>query len=340
MQIRHLQFVTFAACLIALIAAGRVTAQGWQKVRVDLGSADKTRPADLMRLGRINDAELWLLADNGVLFKSTDDGKTWADTKISPLIDATGIYFPPSGRFWVVGVSEKGKASGNSPLRFSSDGSKWENVVLPTAYGRITLHGIIFLGKDVGIAVGEAVGRRGVILRTIDGGRSWRFARVNDYSGSFFVEVMFISAKVGFAVGDGGIMQTEDAGSTWSLSWQSPDDRLSDVISMTSTPSGGIIAVGGWALILRSADRGRTWKAATGLGEGSFFRGVSCGTKSCWAVGSDSETDGAAIYRSDDDGKTWVRETVDSKETLFNVIATRTSVIAIGSNGTILRREL
>jgi photosystem II stability/assembly factor-like uncharacterized protein len=59
-----------------------------------------------------------------------------------------------------------------------------------------------------------AVGQRGHVLRSTDGGTHWEQAKVP--VSSDLTAVQFVSAKVGFAVGhDGVVLRSDDAGQSW-----------------------------------------------------------------------------------------------------------------------------
>ena len=65
-------------------------------------------------------------------------------------------------------------------------------------------------GADCVVAVGE----RGHVLRSTDGGKSWVQARVP--LSSDLTAVQFVDAKIGYAVGhDGVVLKSEDGGATW-----------------------------------------------------------------------------------------------------------------------------
>ena len=73
-----------------------------------------------------------------------------------------------------------------------------------------TLYHIDFRNEDDGWAVGE----RGTILRTTDGGQTW--SPVKAPVRSTLLSVKFASDKDGWIVGRGGvILRSEDGGQTW-----------------------------------------------------------------------------------------------------------------------------
>jgi photosystem II stability/assembly factor-like uncharacterized protein len=73
-----------------------------------------------------------------------------------------------------------------------------------------TIYHLDFRGEKRGIAVGE----RGTILRTIDGGNTWTPVAIK--TRATLLSVQFIDDNSGWAIGRSGtILRTDDAGATW-----------------------------------------------------------------------------------------------------------------------------
>ncbi len=103
-----------------------------------------------------------------------------------------------------------------------------------------------------GTAVGYAVGRRGTILKTTDGGATW--VALNSGTGQELRGVHFPnSALVGWAVGKAGtILETRDGGLTWTPQASGTGANLNAVYF----PPGSAV---GWAV----GDKGTILKAST-----------------------------------------------------------------------------
>src|SRR2546423_46327 len=82
----------------------------------------------------------------------------------------------------------------------------WQN---PLPQGN-TLEAVKFIDANTGIAVGE----KGTILRTTDGGATWIFHSIG--TSVSLQGVSFTGASTGTVVGSGGaIFRTTDGGATW-----------------------------------------------------------------------------------------------------------------------------
>src|ERR1051325_10423631 len=106
---------------------------------------------------------------------------------------------------------------------------------------------------------GFAVGARGTILKTTDGGHNWSLitgATEDDLYG-----VSFTDPNTGTVVGNfGAILRTTDAGNHWSVQ----RDGMSDVLFGVSFPDANTgTAVGSDGLILRTTNGGTNWVPQT-----------------------------------------------------------------------------
>jgi uncharacterized protein (TIGR03437 family) len=136
--------------------------------------------------------------DQTTILTSSDSGATWtvlhnADKVIGGARDL--FFHNPSGGF----------AVGGGGIYYSRDGGvSWENRVPPSGNG--PLFGVHFTDAYTGVAVGS----RGLILRTTDGGFTWK---VQPSGVSFVLRgVSFSNAITGWAVGTGGLLRTTTGG--------------------------------------------------------------------------------------------------------------------------------
>lgn len=105
-----------------------------------------------------------------------------------------------------------------------------------------------------------AVGERGHVLLSADGGRHWRQAAVP--VDATLTSVCFSDPKRGWAVGhDEVILATVDGGANWTLQHYAPQARQ-PLLSVVCGPEGALLAVGAFATTYRSGDGGRSWRAA------------------------------------------------------------------------------
>ena len=104
-----------------------------------------------------------------------------------------------------------------------------------------------------------AVGERGVILLSDDGGRQWRQARSVPAAGTL-TGVSFTDARHGWAVGHWGlVLHTQDGGETWRIQHQDLEqDQPLLAVHFADTRRG--VAVGLWSRVLVTQDGGATWE--------------------------------------------------------------------------------
>jgi len=138
------------------------------------------------------------VGDQTTMLTSADSGATWtvlhnADKVIGGVQDL--FFHSRSGGF----------AVGGGGIYYTRDGGvSWENRVPPSGNG--PLFGVHFTDAHRGVAVGS----RGLILRTTDGGFTWK---VQPSGVSFILrDVAFSNAITGWAVGTGGLLRTTTGG--------------------------------------------------------------------------------------------------------------------------------
>lgn len=119
-------------------------------------------------------------------------------------------------------------------------GATWKTQALPVSE---PLHGIVFAGKDLGLAVGD----RGTILRSADGqGVAW--SSVATPSSADLQDVAVWGDKLVWAVGDQGtVLHSGDGGKTWARQTTHQTVRLEGVC-FTSAKDGWIVGAGGTVL--------------------------------------------------------------------------------------------
>ncbi|HYD97933.1 MAG TPA: YCF48-related protein [Alphaproteobacteria bacterium] len=112
-----------------------------------------------------------------------------------------------------------------------------------------------------------AVGERGHVTYSDDGGASWSQGRVP--TRVTLTAVTFVDDRTGWAVGhDGVVLKTEDAGATWALQRRNSEGGapLLDVRFFDARTG---IAVGAYGVVLSTADGGANWTEGR-IGEDDF----------------------------------------------------------------------
>ncbi|MFH8799094.1 WD40/YVTN/BNR-like repeat-containing protein [Streptomyces sp. NPDC017936] len=165
-------------------------------------------------------------------------------------------------------------------------------------------------------------GTRGTVLRTADGGRSWRDVSPPGAAELQFRDVEAFDARraVVLAIGEGEasrVYRTDDGGATWTESFRNTDARaFYDCLAFFDRRHGLAMSdpVDGRFRILSTSDGGRSWTVlpSAGMppaldGEAGFAASGQClvtaGSRDVWLA-----TGGAArarVLHSADRGRTW-----------------------------------
>lgn len=200
-----------------------------------------------------------------------------------------------------------------------------------------------------------AVGERGLIVLSDDGGKTWRQAKVP--VSITLTAVAFPSPRQGWAVGHSGIvLHTADGGETWSKQLDGvkiikllaeeakaqtadapqaavaqqfvadgPDKPFLD-LQFQSERSG--VIVGAYGLILRTDDGGNTWQslmAHVDNPKGLHIYAVSSLDDTIYLAGEQG-----LLARSDDAGKTFIRLATPYRGSFFTLTALPSGEVIIG----------
>ena len=224
---------------------------------------------------------------------------------------------------------------------------------------KMVLLDITRAGDDRLVAVGE----RGGIVYSDDGGRSWQQGEVP--LSETLTAVSFSGANNGWAVGHGGvILHSDDRGESWTEQFDGVEasrqrleyfkERVKDasfdvVVALIALDFGQsdtlldvwfAVAESGWAvgaygMIFRTDDGGKNWRiAAAGIENvrGFHYYSMDASTDGTFYLAGE----GGLLYRSDDGGRNWQRLGLDYDGTLFGVVALdRVRVVTYGLRGNI-----
>ena len=170
----------------------------------------------------------------------------------------------------------------------------------------------------VSARVAWASGSRGTVLRTTDGGTSWRAVPVPGADSLDFrdIEAFDSLRAVALSIGNGRasrIYTTHDGGRTWALRFTNADSAaFFDCLAFWDADHGIAVSdpVRGRFVLLATSNGGRTWSPidsapAAREGEGAFAASGTClvagGARSAWLA----TAFGARVLRSSDRGRTW-----------------------------------
>ncbi len=204
------------------------------------------------------------------------------------------------------------------------NGKAWQQVASPT---QATLTSLYFLDAKNGWAVGHD----SVILKSTDGGASWRLVFSAPDLKKPLLKVWFSDARHGFALGAYGLfLQTNDGGASWQQRTIVEGDK--HLNALTAQAGGKLFIAGEAGLLLRSDDQGQTWQALPSPYKGSFFGIVALRDGSVLAYGLRGK-----VFRSTDLGETWTTIESASQATLMSdYVQADGSVILAGQSGAVL----
>ena len=179
-----------------------------------------------------------------------------------------------------------------------------------------------------------AVGDRGHVVISSDGGRTWTQSLTP--TRSVLTGVSFPDAQHGWAVGhDGVILATGDGGQTWARQDDGKDLATVwlDVLFRDALHG---YAVGAYGRFAVTADGGKTWTAAKPSEDEVHFNRISAGTDGRLYLAGES----GAVLTSKDNGQAWDRLEVPYDGSFFGILPLDgTRILAYGLRGHILRSD-
>jgi photosystem II stability/assembly factor-like uncharacterized protein len=342
-KLRILLAVGLATLLVGLAAGAADTPEASDKWKAlefrELGPAVMGGRIDDFAVVESNPSIVFVGAASGGVWKTTNNGTTW-----EPVFDKEGvstigdIAIAPSDPSIVwVGTGEpnnrQSSSWGDGAYKSQDGGKTWQRMGLSATHhiGRIVIH-----PKNPDVVYVAALGHlwgpnaeRGV-YKSADGGKSWTQAlKINDDTGVSDIamdpqspDTLYAAAYErrrsvhGFNGGgpDGGIYKSVDGGATWKkLTKGLPYENGGDVgrigldiyrkdpnivYALVQTEKGGLY---------RSEDKGETWKRMSDTNpRPSYYSQVRIDPNNdsrIWVLG-------AAMYFSEDGGKTFTTERV------------------------------
>ena len=173
----------------------------------------------------------WAVGVGGTVIAGADGGATWRVQETPPGTgDLHAVYIVTETNRWAVG--EQGTI-------LSFDGTAWTSRGADLGLTE-TLRGVVFGGGGFGVAVGD----RGTIVTTQDGGLTWAAERPEGLTADLH-DVVIGPDDLPVAVGDDVTLVRDDQG-TWSVAPALPvDDETGARIGRTLTLSAGDIYVDG-----------------------------------------------------------------------------------------------
>lgn len=333
-----LRLISFAG-LCASSASAQAT---WEPLKVETS-------ASFRGLSVVDDRVIWASGTRGTVVHSVDGGGTWQVDSIpgAATMDLRAIHArgplvahvaATAGRIWR-----------------TTDGGKSWSLRYQSADTTMFLDAVTFFDNDRGMALGDPMGGRFVILVTKDGGETWAEAPAASRPAALDGEAAFAASGTSLVLagsrlgwlGTGGsaarVFRTIDAGVTWTVSPSAIPARAGSggVFSVAfADPMHGVVVGGDYeradssrGTAALTSDGGATWQPATGFPRGYrsgvAMRRINQDALIAVAVG----TTGSDVSR--DGGLTW--SPLDG--TAFNAVQFAPSGVAfaVGARGRVAK---
>lgn len=241
------------------------------------------------------------------------------------------VYFLDQNRGWVAGT-------GGTLLHTTDGGQTWKRLLALT---RDTLHDVYFSDDNHGWLIAERDllklktndEQRSYLLRTEDGGFSWRRIFLNNKdTNALLVRLVFTDAEHGWVFGESGVVfATRDGGVHW-LRQASPTKHL--LLGGAFNQDGRGLLVGAGATIVQTSDGGSSWQMGIvrDADNARFTSASFIGMNTGWAVGNSG-----SIFVTRDAGHTWFAQRSNVEVDLLDVkFISGSEGWAVGAEGLIL----
>ena len=203
-------------------------------------------------------------------------------------------------------------------------GASWKQARVPT---RALLTAVHMHDENTGWAVGHDA----VILRTDDGGDTWRLMHRAPEEERPLLDVWFRDKDTGFAVGAYGyFLATRDGGKTWTSRAISKDDfHLNEIV-----PAGAerLYMAAEAGVAYRSDDGGNTWHELRSPYAGSWYGALVLDEDRMLLLGLRGH-----LFLSEDGGESWTQVATGTTATLTDAVRLPSGIVLLtGLEGTLL----
>ena len=297
-----------------LLALGAATASAFGQFK----SQTSGTAAQLRGVSAVSNLVAWASGSNGTFLRTTDAGLRWT---VGTVPDASALDFRD-----VEAIDARTAillATAGKIYKTTDGGEHWSLQYDNTTPG-VFLDALAFWDAQNGIALGDPMNGRFLVITTSDGGKSWKQVASENMPPSIEGEAAFAASGTCLTVdgkqnawfGTGGnaarVFRSTDQGRTWKVS-ATPITSGADSTGIFSIAfkdaKQGIVVGGDYKKpdetnenAARTTDGGATWNLV-GPRPGGFRSGVAFipGTAKLIAVGqagSDFSTDGGATWKS------------------------------------------
>lgn len=179
-----------------------------------------------------------------------------------------------------------------------------------------------------------AVGERGHILTSDDGGESWIQSSVPTRAN--LTAVFFLDERLGWAVGhDAVIIRTRDGGATWERVHHAPEEERPLLDVWFESAERGL-AIGAYGYFLTTIDGGASWSSGQVSEDDFHLNHIADAGNGRLFIAAEA----GIIYRSDDTGRSWEELPSPYEGSLFaSLPLDAETVLVCGLRGHLFRSE-
>lgn len=180
---------------------------------------------------------------------------------------------------------------------------------------------------------GMAVGHEGWILRTTDGGVSWKEVAFEEKNGEPLMSVARLPSGAWIAVGAfGKALRSDDEGARWTplaLPASVEDKHLNRIVG--SSDGQRWLIVGERGLVLHSGDAGQSWRVMEPFYNGSLYNALALPDGGWLAYGMRGN-----IFHSDGDLGPWSRSEIPVQASFYSHAVTPDGKIILVGQGSVM----
>ena len=263
----------------------------------------------LYKVRFVNGNTGWILGENGI-YKTADAGKTWLRQNAATRFGNLLLTLDENTAFYSASNNISATKTTTGLRRTGDGGATWQ--IVDSSY--FHYFDGDFVNERIGYVTVADVNFRSAILKTLDGGKTWKTI-ANNFSPAHYelTGLTFVDEQRGWAVSyDAIIFHTRDGGTTWTLqdsirvapSYFTP---LRDIQFTTPDSGWAVGGLSGNQLIVRTTNGGQHWSAmqqpGCSLREAQFLNGPVG-----WAVGMNNF--GAFILQTTTGGASWTGQSL------------------------------
>ena len=236
----------------------------------------------------------WALDVNGIVYKTSNSGEAWTESKIGNVAYAMSLSFTSKDKGFAVGY--------NKALYFYSNrnsDNKYEGIILNSddggkswkaqaKYENVQFQKIRFIDSLYGWAIGQyyfhksekEIISQGIIYRTTNCGVTWELQK--NPSTTMIYSIYFFDRNIGWVVdGDGKILKTTNSGQEWFIQ---NDKNKNVLISISFLDEKIGCAVGDKGTILITSDGGTNWNVPQNSVTNNLLLGSTYDKRTEWEL--------------------------------------------------------